>query len=838
MDGRRISTFMRRKYKRVERKPWGQLRREVGYCAKLWLSKEAIPRHFCMPITQAAKEPDLRLTPSTEKAQGAGSWEAPARICRLQEPHSLAFTTIPNNFGYGLMGQVSALESSTESEFEFIQRVIKEISSTKSNHMPLFVAKYLVGIDVQVEAIELLLDMESNDVCMVGIYGLGGIGKTTISKAVYNKIANQFEGSCFLENVTERSKINCDIIQLQETLLSKILRDRDLKVHNVFEGSCDLYPDYGIGKLIDKCLVTLAYGHLSMHDLLQQMGREIVQQESEELEQRSRIWRYKDAHKLLTRNMGTNKIRSIMLLSPEQTKISLKAKVFKRMKNLKFLTGNVHIGEELEYLPDELRFLEWHEFSLSLSSKCCLPQQLVILNMSESNIILEKVFKQGFQYENLTIIKLRDCQLITKLPEFCSSPNLEKLDLSHCENLIGVHESIGFLEKLKVWDLKSCSRLKKLPDIHPEMKCLEKLYLEFSGIEELPSSLLYLTRLDSLPLVGCLKLTKFLVRANKSQMQEDNFNNFSGPTGFLSLRHLNLLGCVGIKVELDSWMQPDYFPVLEHLNLQSTGIVTIPESISRFTTLQSLYINDCTELREIPRLPQSIRTVAAENCYRLDPQSSSRLWNQFGEILGILPNTVAQAARSFESKIYWDYLILPAIEIPKWFKFNHHQSVGNPASFLVGPKFSNFVVCIAFPSKDVNTNIYCFWLVNIFVNGCKQQIKSWTMVNYDHVWLIYGKVNISNPSEENCIEVENASVVLKNPIRINGLPTMGKRIKAVLESRADCGDETIDQSMLDVPKNTTCPASDGFESDSNPGNGNLPRGFVIRFIFNPQYLFQ
>ena len=60
------------KYKRVEKKPWGQLRGEVGYCAKL-LSKETIPRHFCMPITQAAKEPDLRLTPSTEKVQGAGS---------------------------------------------------------------------------------------------------------------------------------------------------------------------------------------------------------------------------------------------------------------------------------------------------------------------------------------------------------------------------------------------------------------------------------------------------------------------------------------------------------------------------------------------------------------------------------------------------------------------------------------------------------------------------------------------------------------------------------------------------------------------------------------------
>ena len=83
-----------------------------------------------------------------------------------------------------------------------------------------------------------------------------------------------------------------------------------------------------------------------------------------------------------------------MLRSPEPTKVALKANVFKRMKNLKFLTGNVHIGEELEYLPDELRFLEWHEFSLSLSSKCCLPQQLVMLDMSKTNIILEKVFKQ------------------------------------------------------------------------------------------------------------------------------------------------------------------------------------------------------------------------------------------------------------------------------------------------------------------------------------------------------------------------------------------------------------------------------------------------------------
>ena len=260
------------------------------------------------------------------------------------------------------------------------------------------------------------------------------------------------------------------------------------------------------------------------------------------------------------------------------------------------------------------------------------------------------------------MINLTSCEFITKLPNLCC-PNLEELHLYKCENLIEVHEFIGFLEKLKVWihcdcsqlqilpstlmlksledfRLLSCSRLKKFPNIHPEMNCLRNLNLIGCGIRELPSSLLYLTGLDTLSL-GASKLRNFLVGANESQMREEedipsaqlrlacnSFNNFSWPTGFLCLHLLDLSGCTRIEVELDSWMQPDYFPVLTLLDLSETGIVTIPESISRFTTLRQLLLSNCKELREIPRLPQSIRTVDAQYCDRLDSQSSSRLLNQ------------------------------------------------------------------------------------------------------------------------------------------------------------------------------------------------------------------
>ncbi|MHA4893008.1 NB-ARC domain-containing protein, partial [Enterococcus faecium] len=61
-----------------------------------------------------------------------------------------------------------------------------------------------------------------------------GIGKTTISMAIYNDISSQFDGSSFLRNIG--GKCEDGLLELQKTLLQDILKAKRPKFSNISEG--------------------------------------------------------------------------------------------------------------------------------------------------------------------------------------------------------------------------------------------------------------------------------------------------------------------------------------------------------------------------------------------------------------------------------------------------------------------------------------------------------------------------------------------------------------------------------------------------------------------------
>ena len=91
-------------------------------------------------------------------------------------------------------------------------------------------------MDSRLEEMNALLSMGSNDVRMIGIYGLGGIGKTTLAKVIYNEIAHQFEDAIFISNVAEAGKCH-RLLELQRQLLADILGRKFVRrISNIDEG--------------------------------------------------------------------------------------------------------------------------------------------------------------------------------------------------------------------------------------------------------------------------------------------------------------------------------------------------------------------------------------------------------------------------------------------------------------------------------------------------------------------------------------------------------------------------------------------------------------------------
>ncbi|XP_076954545.1 TMV resistance protein N-like [Bidens hawaiensis] len=93
----------------------------------------------------------------------------------------------------------------------------------------------LVGIEQRMQDLDSCLEIGSNDVRMIGIKGMGGAGKTTLARASFDKIAFNFEGQSFVEDVRENA-LRSGLKKLQEQVLRDVLKNKGISLSGVHEG--------------------------------------------------------------------------------------------------------------------------------------------------------------------------------------------------------------------------------------------------------------------------------------------------------------------------------------------------------------------------------------------------------------------------------------------------------------------------------------------------------------------------------------------------------------------------------------------------------------------------
>ncbi|ESR54917.1 hypothetical protein CICLE_v10024179mg, partial [Citrus x clementina] len=716
-------------------------------------------------------------------------------------------------------------------ESELIKTVVDEILERLPKVVPFDNKNQLVGVESRVEELESLLAAAP----ILGIWGIGGIGKTTIARVIFNKISRNFEGSCFLQNVREESQSPGGLARLQQKLFNEVLKDvnvipdidfnfrrlsrrkvlivlddvtsfsqiksfirvsdwflpesrlilttrdqqvlknwvvkeRDIyemkelehdhalelfsrhafkqncppevgykelsevvinyaqgvplaleilgcylfgrekevwesainklkripnvEIQNVlkvsfddlddeekdifldivcffkgkdkdfiikFLNACGFDAQIGISDLVNKSLIVIHDNKITMHDLLQEMGREIVRQESvKNPGERSRLWHHEDIIEVLTFNTGTKKVEGICFDMSRIKEIYLHPDTFTKMCKLRFLKfyNSKDDGEnkcKVSYLVGpgfaEVRYLHWYGYPLKSLPSNIHPEKLVSIEMPHGNI--QQLWDDVEHNGKLKQIISRACNFFTKSPNHSLTLHLDKLvnlNLNNCKSLRILPAGIFRLEFLKELDLWGCSKLKTLPEISSAGN-IEVMYLNGTAIEELPSSIECLSRLSALYLDNCKRLKSLpssLCKLNslnfiylrwcsslKSLPDElgnlealdsliaegtairevplsiVGLNNFDGLQNLTSL-YLTDCGITELPENLGQ------LSLLRELYLEKNNFERIPESIIHLSKLAYLKLSYCERLQSLPKLPCNLSELDAHHCTALE----------------------------------------------------------------------------------------------------------------------------------------------------------------------------------------------------------------------------
>ncbi|KAI4324067.1 hypothetical protein L6164_023633 [Bauhinia variegata] len=394
--------------------------------------------------------------------------------------------------------------------------------------------------------------------------------------------------------------------------------------------------DWAEAELIE-CIVRDLYRKLQpnlndndlwMHDLLQEMAKNIVSLESPRNPgKRSRLWSIDDINNILAKNKGTEAIQGIVLDLPRGFEIDerraldllrgyetdarraldlpqgyeacLHPDAFSKASQVKLLKlCKMQLPHGLNCLPSALKVLDWTECPLKSLPLTIELDELINLKLHRSK--LETLWNGTKFLGSLKSIDMSFSMNLTGIPDISGVPNLEKLVLEGCEGLLKVHPSLGlhrslvlvnfkFCKNLKYLPsklemssmedliLSGCSKVKQLPEFGESMEHLSSLTLSGTSIKELPLSLGRLIGLDVLNLQDCKSLCCL-----PSTIQN-----------LKSLRILNISGCSKLSRLPENLKE---IKSLMEVNASETAIAEVPSCILDLENLQELSFEGCKGL--------------------------------------------------------------------------------------------------------------------------------------------------------------------------------------------------------------------------------------------------
>ncbi|KAH1083828.1 hypothetical protein J1N35_023589 [Gossypium stocksii] len=567
-------------------------------------------RHQVFPIFYKVDPADLRKQKGkVEEAFVAHEERYKEDENKIQKWRN-ALTQVANIIGW---------HSDNRPEAELIRDNVKKLSVKLRETYP---TDGLIGISSRLKELYSKMEIREDNVRVIGICAMGGIGKTTLVRAMYDKMSSHFEGTSFLADVREVSK-KYGLVHLQKQLLTQTLLDGDFNFSDVYEGNAITSHRLSQKKVlivlddVDNIqhLKNLAGGRHWFG-----LGSRIITTTRDEHLLRS----YKVDGVYKPAMLNENEALRLFNLKAFHNETTPKKDFIELAKHIIGYAGGLPLAIETlgsflcnrdvtqwksaferlkkDFNKDILDRLRISFDGLEENEKNIFLDIAYFFNGENKNFVTKVLDGCGFFPECLIksfetnsaeaasllaapvyIFNLKGSENLIKTPDSTTAPNLEVLILKGCTRLIDVHPSIGVLTRLKLLNLKGCRSLRSLPT-KIEWESLETLNLkDCSNLVSLRSSKggckgLRAPNLEVLILEGCTRLT-----------------DVHPSIGVLTrLKLLNLGGCKNLtslptKIEWES---------LEILNCNK--LVSLPSSIGGSKGLRVLNLSGCFKVESWP----------------------------------------------------------------------------------------------------------------------------------------------------------------------------------------------------------------------------------------------